>query len=132
MELNGHECYFFKIGSNTTDLTPLTFEEAQADTFWTVFTVPNPEKYLNLTTPWSNLPEEERNEFELNWNALSLYSADIERDDEKLVAVVEELAEKANTILSNLVVVSIPEDVEWTIQDYDGIEWVAEKHRTWH
>ena len=27
--------------------------------------------------------------------------------------------------------VSIPDDVEWQIEEYDGMEWVAEAHRTW-
>ena len=27
--------------------------------------------------------------------------------------------------------VEIPADVEWEIGEYDGLEWVAEKHRTW-
>ena len=25
----------------------------------------------------------------------------------------------------------IPDDVEWYVEEYDGIEWVAEVHRTW-
>ena len=33
---------------------------------------------------------------------------------------------------ANLKMVEIPDDVEWEIADYDGKEWVAEKHRTWH
>jgi hypothetical protein len=28
-------------------------------------------------------------------------------------------------------VVTIPDDVAWTIEEYDGNEWVAEVHRTW-
>ena len=32
---------------------------------------------------------------------------------------------------SELKVVEIPDDVEYDIQEYDGNEWVAEKHRTW-
>jgi len=30
-----------------------------------------------------------------------------------------------------LKVVEIPDDVEWNVQEYDGNEWVAEKHRIW-
>ena len=55
----------------------------------------------------------------------------IERDDEDLVKVVEELKNNSNTICSNLKIVEIPEDVEWQIEEYDGNEWIAEKHRTW-
>jgi hypothetical protein len=53
------------------------------------------------------------------------------RSDPALVAVVEELGEVADGFCAALCVVDIPDDVEWQIEDYDGIEWVAEKHRTW-
>jgi hypothetical protein len=56
---------------------------------------------------------------------------DLKRDDAALVAVVESLGEKANGRYSKLEVVSIPADVEWEIEEYDGSEWVSEKHRTW-
>ncbi|GAA5417952.1 hypothetical protein Pryu01_03030 [Paraliobacillus ryukyuensis] len=60
-----------------------------------------------------------------------LYSPEIERNDEDLVKVIEELGEKANTRVSSLKIVEIPDDVEYVIEDYDGVEWIAEKHRTW-
>lgn len=53
------------------------------------------------------------------------------RDDKDLVEVVEELGDEASGSLSWLVIVQIPDDVEWVIEDYDGIEWVSEKHRKW-
>jgi hypothetical protein len=45
--------------------------------------------------------------------------------------VVLELGEAANGRCAELKVVEIPDDVEWQIEEYDGLEWVAEKHRTW-
>lgn len=48
-----------------------------------------------------------------------------------LVAVVEELGERANGQYADLKVVEIPDDVVWEIHEYDGNEWVAEAHRTW-
>lgn len=54
-----------------------------------------------------------------------------ERNDPDLVAVVEELGEAANGRFSKLRVVEIPDGVEWQIEEYDGLEWIAEKHRTW-
>ena len=54
-----------------------------------------------------------------------------ERADPHLVRVVEELGAAASGSCSSLKVVEIPDGVDWTICDYDGIEWVAEKHRTW-
>lgn len=55
----------------------------------------------------------------------------IPRNDPILVQVVEELGVKANRSSSELKIVEIPDDVEWQIEEYDGLEWVAEKHRTW-
>lgn len=56
---------------------------------------------------------------------------EIERDDPVLVSVVETLGKKANDSYSKLKVVEIPADVKWTIEEYDGSEWIAEVHRTW-
>jgi hypothetical protein len=56
---------------------------------------------------------------------------DIARDDSTLVAIVEQLEHEANGRFARLKVVEIPGDVEWTVQEYDGAEWIAEKHRTW-
>jgi hypothetical protein len=55
-----------------------------------------------------------------------------DRDDPALVKVVEELGEKANGEHANLKVVEIPDDVDWCVEEYDGSEWIAEVHRTWH
>lgn len=54
-----------------------------------------------------------------------------DRSDPDLVAVIEQLGEDANTDSSELKVVEIPDGVDWEIQDYDGMEHIAEKHRTW-
>lgn len=61
---------------------------------------------------------------------------ELERDDPYLVAVVEQLGNKANFAVANasyskLKVVEIPADVKYTIEEYDGVEHIAEVHRTW-
>lgn len=56
---------------------------------------------------------------------------DIPRNDPALVRVVEELGESAGDRYSLLKVVEIPDNVEWQIEEYDGMEHVAEVHRTW-
>jgi hypothetical protein len=56
---------------------------------------------------------------------------DIDRDDPVLVAVVRELGVDADTRYAKLKIVEVPYGVDWTIEEYDGVEWVAEKHRTW-
>jgi len=59
------------------------------------------------------------------------YNRDIPRDDPNLIKVVEEMGEKANDSCAKLTIVEIPDDVDWKIEEYDGSEWVSEKHRTW-
>jgi hypothetical protein len=48
-----------------------------------------------------------------------------------VIRVIEELGAEANGRCASLKVVEIPDDVEWEIDEYDGWEHVAEKHRTW-
>jgi hypothetical protein len=56
---------------------------------------------------------------------------DMERDDPDLIAVVEELGDRADGRYSNLEVTEIPDGVEWEISEYDGYETVEEVHRSW-
>ena len=53
------------------------------------------------------------------------------RADEDLVEVVETLGSAANGSYSNLKVVEIPDGIEWFVNEYDGMEHIAEAHRTW-
>ena len=45
--------------------------------------------------------------------------------------IADYLTRIRNAVRANHKIVEIPADVEWQIQEYDGMEWVAEKHRTW-
>jgi hypothetical protein len=56
---------------------------------------------------------------------------DIPREDKDLVRVVEKLGKKANGRYADLGIVEIPNDVEWEIDEYDGLESIDEKHRSW-
>lgn len=56
---------------------------------------------------------------------------DIPRDDPILVDIVREMGSAANGNHAQLHVVEIPDGVEWTIEEYDGTEWISECHRTW-
>ena len=60
-----------------------------------------------------------------------LHQRDIPRDDEALIKVVKTLKKKANGRCADLQIVKIPDDVEYEISEYDGLEHMAEKHRTW-
>jgi hypothetical protein len=63
--------------------------------------------------------------------ATDLYYWDLDRNDATLVQIVEQLDNKAEGNYSSLKVVEIPDGVEWHIHEYDGMEHVAENHRTW-
>ena len=67
-------------------------------------------------------------------DARPTYADEIARDDADLIAVVEALGGKANTQYSQLKVVEVPmwlKEKGWTIEEYDGVEHIAESHRTW-
>ena len=59
------------------------------------------------------------------------YSGGIPRDDEHLIAVVELMGSAANSGHAKLKIVNVPDDVNWYVEEYDGKEWVAERHQTW-
>ena len=53
------------------------------------------------------------------------------REDPVLIEVVEELGKRANSPFSKLVVVDIPDGMEYEIDDYDGVETLHEKVKKW-
>jgi len=53
------------------------------------------------------------------------------RNDPLLIQVVEKLGKEANGRCAELAVIEIPDDIEWGIEDYDGIETVHEAHESW-
>ena len=65
------------------------------------------------------------------WKNYCFSAKKVKRTDEDLIKVVEKLKERANTICSSLKTIEIPDDVDYEIEEYDGNEWVSEKHRTW-
>jgi hypothetical protein len=61
----------------------------------------------------------------------NFYYWDIPRECPHLVAMIEEQGTAINGDYSSLKIVEVPDDVNWYIEEYDGREWVAERHRTW-
>lgn len=57
---------------------------------------------------------------------------DIPRDDPDLIEIVETLGKEADGSCARLKIVEVPDGVEWEISEYDGLEHVAERHRTWY
>ena len=90
--------------------------------------------YLTPTEERNPLPEDSNFETS-HQKAMAMdqvfYDWKIDRDDPALIQAVEELGEDSWGSYAELKVVEIPNDVEWEINEYDGREWVAEKHRTW-
>lgn len=60
------------------------------------------------------------------------YTNEYKRNDPILIEAVEILGEATNGCCARLKIVEIPDDIEWEIEEYDGREHIAEKHRTWY
>ena len=96
----------------------------QHSTWWVYLSKPAIElycRYMKEADPASEIME----------SAAKKYFRVPDRADPTLVRVVEEMGSGASGSHSLLKVVEIPDDVKWTIEDYDGVEWVEEVHRTW-
>ena len=61
----------------------------------------------------------------------NLYINGSYREDEKLIKIIEELGEDANSSFSNFKIVEIPDDMKYVIDDYDGVETLHEDVETW-
>lgn len=95
-------------------------------TYWTVPQDRRPEEI-----DWHSASQQERQASNEKHAKCCLYDGDITRDDSALIQAVEELGELANGRFAELKVTEIPDGIEWEIKEYDGTEWVAEKHQTW-
>ena len=108
----GHpQVWWFRLGSSTDGFIPITDGSQEGGRDY-AFTSPEPDWE---TDAWIEMRPD-------------VY----DRADPELISVIEELgSERASARSSSLQIVEIPDEVEWTIVDYDGREHVAEKHRTW-
>lgn len=117
----GREIYFFDFKQN-----PLTHEEAKKQGFFVVdYCVPNPFEQGVST------PDEDGRYTTANKKAEELSIDFDDRTDPDIIAVVEELGVVANGRCATLEVVEIPDGVDYEISEYDGLETIREKHRTW-
>lgn len=127
-ELRGEECFFFK--EKNCEYTPITVEAAQKEFMWSAFKVKNPTDYFSYKD-FHNLSMEDRRKMNENYSKISLDCRPENRSDPILVQTVEELGEKANGRHAKLKVVEIPDEIEWEIDEYDGMEIVRETSRSW-
>lgn len=103
-------------------------------TIWgyTFYTVPAHKRVARIEgAQFYELSMEERIAYNKQCSSESLYDRDIPRNDPVLVQVVETLGKKASGRFAALKIVNIPDGVSWEIDGYDGLEHVAETHRTW-
>ena len=120
LKLKGEQAYFYDINSRGKEVYyKKSLKNTNSDIFFMTFTKDfGPEIKIN------DISEEDYKKYSFN-------SKDIKRIDKDLIKVIEELGEKANTKVSTLKIVDIPDDIKWTIEEYDGNEWIAEEHRIW-
>lgn len=99
-------------------------------TYWTV---PEDKRPKTLTDEaFYSASMEERTASNEAYSKCTVSSYDIPRDDPVLVQVVSEMGKAASGRHAQLKIVEIPDDVQWEIDEYDGLEKVAEVHRTWN
>jgi hypothetical protein len=126
LKLVGKECFFYKqtkykFDGGVNEYTRLSMKEATKCTFCDTVT-----EDLGKTTTDIGRSKNSKHP-DVYW-----YYGNIERNDPLLVKVVEELGcDAASAQLAELEIVDIPDDVEYTINEYDGIESVHESHRSW-
>jgi hypothetical protein len=98
---------------------------------FTYHLVPPEQRIVGTPDNWHSMTLDQRQAHNAAYSKTVFYDRDLARDDPCLVQVVEQLGAGANGRHADLKVVEIPDDVNWYIEEYDGREWVAERHRTW-
>jgi len=116
----GKKCFFYKQtkyshNGGKDEYSKLTLEQAQKEHFVSVYT-----KDMGKTfSKWDN---------KYSWYE-SFYD---NRDDKLLIETIEELGEKeSSSQLAEIKIVEIPNGIEWELDEYDGVESIHEKHRSW-
>lgn len=133
-ELTGRACYFFTHAPGKIDGPYLPVKDSDPDPFCTyAFDIPNPNEVITTidATTWATMTLEERKAHNALYRRHAISDYDIPRDDAALLQVVEEMGSRANGRSASLHIVEIPDGVEWEVEEYDGKEWIAERHRTW-
>jgi hypothetical protein len=123
-ELQGRECYTFDLKTEPTSdgyKSSYVPVDPNSERAYYYFDIPNPNEVIKNDKTWS------KHQYDLH----SIENFDKDRSNPLLIRVVEELGEEANGDCAELKIVEIPDGTDFIIQEYDGIEWVAEKHRTW-
>lgn len=133
-ELQGRPCYLFtqEFSDRSAELGRyVPTSHSKKELLWHAFDVPNPNDVLAQSKPWHEMNLDERHAHNELYVQRSVDSKPGNRSDPLLIRVVEELGKKANGHCAALAIIEIPDGIEYDVEEYDGLEWVAEKHRTW-
>lgn len=122
-EILGKEIYFI----DPITESQITRKQAEEKLFFLAYSVPNPYE-RGISTPDADGLYKTANKISAE---LIIPDFDDDRSNPVLIQVVEELKDKANTRFSKLKIVEIPDDIEFEISYYDGMETVEETHRKW-
>ena len=100
--------------------------------FWTYWTV-KPEDRIESKygDAFYAMSLEDRRAYNAAQDAQTVCPREIERHDPALVQVVEEMGNEADGKYADLDVIEIPDGVDYIVEEYDGMEHIAEAHRTW-
>lgn len=66
----------------------------------------------------------------ISWDGTG-FAFDDERSNPRLVECVEKLGADANGECADLSVIEVPDGISVHLEEYDGMEYIAEDHRTW-
>lgn len=133
-ELNGKKCYFFTTvlekGENYGKYKSIDITDNCI--FSSAFSVSNPDQILDVIKREDYNDSKEYNKAHNKLHeSISLSAYDEDRTNPLLIQVVEELGNKASSKYAQLSIIEIPDGIEYEIDEYDGIESIHEKHRSW-
>lgn len=130
-ELKGMKAYFFTLGFGEKRRM-ISEEEAYSEFSWVAKKMPNPSCMDESQPNFYSLSQEEKMERNRIYDEESIDTCPSNRTDPDLIRVVKELGDAASGKYAKLKVIEIPDGVEWEIDEYDGMETVREKHRSWN
>lgn len=120
LKLNGQECFFYKEDYNSGNFESRTYNKVSVEDASNYDTCLIKDYGESFVGGWKDFDK----------SFFSYYN--IDRSDKKLIETIEELGEDVSSgSLSRLKIVEIPNDIQWELDDYDGIETIHEIHRSW-
>lgn len=119
-KLEGKKCYFF------VEDSLVNINDCDNSSFWSAYSIKDPD-FEKMSTQDEDGLYTTANQYS---DSISIVEPN-DRSCPNLVKVVEKLGADVNGAFADLKIIEIPQDVEYTIEEYDGIEWVAEVHKTW-